>query len=234
MKKQRMIVNTAMTAVLLCLMAYSLIGETAHEILGTALFILFTVHHILNRRWFGALTRGRYGAFRVLQTGLVLLLILSVLCSMVSGILLSNKLYTFLPRIKGASVMARSVHLVCAYLNFILISLHLGLHWNAMLSGIRRRGSDDSKNRTWLLRLAGCSAAAYGVYAFVKRQIGEYLFLRTHFVFLDPSEPLVFFFLDYIAIMGLFVWIGHYLAKITKRMDNDRKDGPNKGKESLL
>ena len=35
MKKARMIVNIAMTVVLLCLMAYTLVGETAHEVLGT-------------------------------------------------------------------------------------------------------------------------------------------------------------------------------------------------------
>lgn len=42
---------------------------------------------------------------------LVFLMILSVLASMVSGIMLSNKLYTFLPRISGTSI-ARSVHMV--------------------------------------------------------------------------------------------------------------------------
>ena len=31
MKKARMIVNIAMTVVLLCLMAYTLVGETAHN-----------------------------------------------------------------------------------------------------------------------------------------------------------------------------------------------------------
>lgn len=217
-----MIVNIAMTVVLLCLMAYSLIGETAHEILGTALFVLFTIHHILNRRWFGALTKGRYSAFRVLQTALVFLLILSVLASMVSGIMLSNKLYTFLPRIKGVSAIARSAHMVCAYLNFVLMSLHLGLHWNAMINAMSRKSEDGLGVGRWISRIAAYGIAAYGIYAFIKRQIGEYLFLRTHFVFLDPSEPLIFFFIDYIAIMGLFVFIGHYLAKFTKQVSNNR------------
>ncbi len=101
MKKLRMAVNVGMTAALLCLMSYSLIGETTHEVLGTVLLILFTVHHILNRRWFGALAKGRYSAFRVLQTALVFLLIASVAASAVSGIMLSNKLYTFFPASPG-------------------------------------------------------------------------------------------------------------------------------------
>jgi membrane protein len=63
------------------------------------------------------------------------------------------------------------------------------------------------------------SQADYGIYAFFRRQLGEYLFLRSHFVFFDDSEPLIFFFIDYLAIMGLFVFVGHYLAGWLKRLD---------------
>lgn len=38
-------------------------------------------------------------------------------------------------------------------------------------------------------------------------------------MFFDDSEPLIFFFIDYLAIMGLFVFIGHYLAGWLKRLD---------------
>ena len=50
MKKWCMIIDIGMTAVLLGLTAYSLIGELTHEILGTVMIVLFTVHHVLNRR----------------------------------------------------------------------------------------------------------------------------------------------------------------------------------------
>ncbi|MBR1811390.1 MAG: DUF4405 domain-containing protein [Clostridia bacterium] len=223
MKKLRMIVNISMTVVLLCLMAYSLVGELAHEILGTAMFVLFTVHHILNRKWFGALTKGRYNAFRILQTALVFALILTVLASAVSGIVMSRYVYTFLP-ISGGAALARQVHLVCAYLNFILMSLHLGLHWNLMISAMGEK-KERSAVRTWIARGLAFAFAGYGIYAFIKRQIGSYLFLRSQFVFFDTAEPLFFFFFDYVAIMGLFVCIGHYLAQLTKRFKpNRRKD----------
>ena len=217
MKKLRMTIDIAMTIVLIGLMAYSLIGTLTHEILGTAMFVLFIVHHILNRKWFGALSKGRYRSFRTFQTVLVFLLIGTVLASAISGIILSEHVFTFLHISKGASV-ARSVHMVCAYLNYILILLHLGLHWNVML-GAMSKGKDRKKATDFVLRAGAIAIAAYGVYAFIRRQIGEYLFLRTHFLFLDPREPIVFFFLDYLAIMGLFVFIGHYLAGWLKRLD---------------
>ena len=215
MKKIRMTIDIAMTLVLIGLMAYSLIGELTHEILGTAMILLFVVHHILNRRWFGALLKGRYRTFRIFQTVLVFLMLVSVLASAISGIVLSQHLYRFLNISKGASI-ARSVHMVCAYLNYILMSLHLGLHWNVMLSAMSQDKVRKSAAGMWILRVIAIGISAYGAYAFIKRQIGEYLFLRTHFVFLDPAEPIIFFFVDYAAILVLFVFLGHYLGKVLK------------------
>lgn len=218
-KKLRMIINIGMTVALLCLMSYSLIGELAHEIIGTVMLILFIVHHVLNRRWFGALTKGKYKAFRIFQTALVFLMIMSVLASAASGIILSKHLYTFLNINKGAWA-ARSIHMVCAYLNLILMSLHLGLHWNSMISAMSKKSWLKSGLGLWTFRLIGILIAAYGIYALKKRQIGQYLFLRTHFLFLDPTEPIIFFFFDYIAIMGLFVCCGHYIGKLLKFISN--------------
>lgn len=222
MKKLRMTIDIAMTIVLIGLMAYSLIGTLTHEILGTAMFVLFIVHHILNRKWFGALSKGKYRSFRIFQTVLVFLLIGTVLASAISGIILSEHVFTFLHISKGASV-ARSVHMVCAYLNYILMSLHLGLHWNMML-GAMKKAKTGKKTTDWVLRAGAISIAAYGVYAFIRRQIGEYLFFRTHFLFLDPTEPIVFFFMDYMAIMALFVFLGHYLGKAFKWLDSHRNN----------
>ena len=49
MKKIRMIIDVLMTAMLPLLMAYSLIGESNHDILGIVMFALFIAHHIINR-----------------------------------------------------------------------------------------------------------------------------------------------------------------------------------------
>lgn len=57
------------------------------------------------------------------------------------------------------------------------------------------------------------------LYAFFKREIGSYMLLKDQFVFFDFYEPLIFFLLDYIAVMGLFVFIGHYLSEGIKRLE---------------
>lgn len=77
--------------------------------------------------------------------------------------------------------------------------------------------------RTWMLRVLALAIAGYGVFAFVKREIGSYMLLKIQFVFFDFEEPLIFFLLDYVAVMGLFVFIGHYLAEILKYFSRKRK-----------
>lgn len=75
--------------------------------------------------------------------------------------------------------------------------------------------------RGWVVRVAGWMIAVYGVYAFFKREIGSYMLLRNQFVFFDYSESLAFFLLDYMAVMGLFVCIGHYATKLAKQMGKE-------------
>ena len=58
MNRQRVlkiIVDIAMTAALLLLMAFELVGRQAHEWIGIVMFVLFVIHHILNRKWTGHL-----------------------------------------------------------------------------------------------------------------------------------------------------------------------------------
>lgn len=206
----RRAVGFLMTAALLFLMSYSLISETAHEWIGMGMFLLFLVHLILNRGWLQSLNRGRYTAYRTVQTVLVVGCFLAVFGLMASGIILSNHIFTGL-HIRGWSALARQVHLLCSYWGFVLMSLHLGLHWSAILAAVRRLAG-----ARWL-RWLGWLTAAYGAYAFWKRDLPDYLFLRTHFVFFDYEEPVLFFFADYLAIMGLFIFCGYCVNRLLKR-----------------
>lgn len=75
MKTKRWIVDAAMVLLLPVLMAYSLVGEALHEVVGTLMLVLFLLHHWLNRAWLKGLFRGRYTPRRVFQTAINLLLL---------------------------------------------------------------------------------------------------------------------------------------------------------------
>ena len=205
-------VDILMTLCLLFLMPYELIGEAIHEWIGAGMFLLFIIHHILNRKWTGNLTKGRYTPLQIIQTILVILILICILGSMVSGIILSRHVFAFL-EIRGLSAPARVIHMTCAYWGFVLMSLHLGIHWGMMMGMAGKIFPKPSKARTWILRLAGIGIAGYGVYAFIKRDILSYLLMQVQYVFFNFEEPVIFFILDYMAAMGLFVFIGYYLRK---------------------
>lgn len=212
-------VDLAMTILLLCQMAYMLISETAHEWMGVLMFVLFVLHHLLNRSWHKSLTKGRYTAVRTLQTVVDVLVLLSMISLMVSGIVLSREVFDFLHIRRGMGFF-RILHMLAAYWGFILMSFHLGLHWGMVMGAVRKMSgvAKPSLARTWTLRGAAILICGYGIYAFLKNNIADYLFVRSRFVFFDFEQPLALFFAEYLAMMGLWVCIAYYLVKALNKL----------------
>lgn len=220
-QRVRMGVDCAMTVVLLLLMGYSRIGEMAHEWLGMLMFTLFVVHHILNRKWSAGLLRGNYTPLRVFQTALAALIFVTMLGSAISGMILSRYIFSWID-LNGAA-MARTVHMLSGYWSFVLISLHLGLHWGMIVGMVSKKIPEHKRSLAWIARAAAMLVACYGGYAMMKRQVLEYLFGITRFAFIDGYEPVVLFLVDYIAMMGLYTFVGHYLSMALKMTPKGRK-----------
>lgn len=81
---------------------------------------------------------------------------------------------------------------------------------------IKKHWKKASAVPVWILRGSAFLTAAYGAYASWKRGVWEYMFLKNQFVFFDFDEPLAIFLADYIAVLALFVWCGHYASKWAK------------------
>ena len=199
-----MILDAAMLLLLPLLMAYSLIGEAFHEVAGTLMLALFLLHHWLNRSWWKVLLKGRYSLQRIFQITLNLLLLLFMIVQPLCGILMSKYLHTILPTAGMASI-ARTIHLPLAYWGVGLMSLHAGTHLGSM-------PPKGEKRRTALVILSAISL--YGVYAFFKRQIPDYMFLKMQFVFFDYSESRLLFLADYLAVMVCFAVLGYGITQL--------------------
>jgi len=217
----KLVVDIGMTVALLLLMAYELIGQAAHEWIGIGMFILFVFHHVLNGSWSRNILRGKYNPMRIVQTVVVILVLCAMIGSMISGVILSRHALSFLP-IKGGRAFARKLHMVSAYWGFVLMSVHLGLHWSMMVGIAKKLIHKSSGVHKWDGRLLALAIAVYGLYAFKSREIGSYMLLRNQFVFFDFEEPLVYFYMDYIAVMGLFIWIGNYIGTALKKLKTGR------------
>ena len=226
MKKKficRIVIDLLMTILLLVLMARQLTGDSAHEWLGAGMFVLWIFHHILNRNWYSHLIKGKYTASRIIQTVVDILVLLSMLALMVSGIILSREVFAFLPISKGIA-FARSLHVFSAFWGFALMALHLGLHWNMILGMVRKAAGSVLPGQTQVvLRMIAVLIAGYGLYAFIKNQFLSYMFMLSDFVFFDYDRPVLLFFAEYIAIMGLFVFLAHYTFRGIQRLAGRRK-----------
>lgn len=211
-------VDVLMTLALLFLMGYHLWGEALHEWVGAGMLILFIAHHILNGHWHKTLFKGKYSVLRITTLCVDLLVLLAMFAQMYSGIVMSRYVFGFLPSTGGLS-LARRIHILGAYWGFLLMSLHLGLHWNMILGMLRKtaRIKSGSKVRSITAFIVGLVIAGYGVWAFIGRDFPTYLFLKSEFVFLDYSEPKILFYIDYLALMGLCIFIAHYSTKLIRK-----------------
>lgn len=210
-------IDIGMTICLLLLMPYSLLSEAAHEWIGMAMLALFISHHILNHKWVTSVRKGKYNAFRVIQTVQVIIMLILVMGSMLSGMLLSNHIFKWI-KIFGIYMTARQIHMFCAYWGLVVMSLYLGLHWNIAVSMAGRLWEHPSVIRKWAVRSVVTTIVGYGLYAFYKRQIGEYLLMRMHFVFYDYEKGVSPFLIDYLAIMILITFTGYYSGLFLEKL----------------
>ncbi|MDR2842702.1 MAG: DUF4405 domain-containing protein [Spirochaetaceae bacterium] len=210
----KMSLDLCMTVIMLFLMAYHLTGDAVHEWLGVSMFVLFIIHNILNFNWYKNLLKGKYTVFRIMQTVINLSVFMCMMCLMISGIIMSSHVFAFLNISRGTS-FARIIHLVASHWGFVLMFIHLGLHWG-MIMGMMKKALKlkPSVVRTIILRIVAFAIAAYGVYNFIKYDFISYLFLKSMFVFFDYEQALSLFLANYFSMLGLFVFIGYYLTRI--------------------
>lgn len=204
-------IDVLMTVCMLFLVSYSLVGDEAHEYIGVGIFILFVLHISLNRRWFCCIFKGRYSWIRAVQTLINLAIFACMLGSMLSGIVLSNYIFSQL-QFNDLFEVANAIHIFCAFWGFILIGVHLGMNWSFVVSKISKTINTQGV-LVKALKILVLAIAIYGIFAFYKRGVFDYLFLRTHFLNVDFNDTLVTYMFDYVSIMVLFGLIGFYLKR---------------------
>ena len=143
-QRLRMTIDITMTILSIILMGgnYLFPADIVHEILGVGLFVLWAVHIILNRRWYGAIFRGKYNPYRVMQNIINCCILICTIFLMISGIILSNHIFTFL-NIQGGLGFARIAHLLASHWYYLFMSLHIGLHVGMIANKIKQKRKDS-------------------------------------------------------------------------------------------
>ena len=198
----RIVLDSALALTLVAVMATALVQEAPHEWLGVALIALTLAHMVFNRRWLASMFRGRQSALRVVQIVVIAGLVVCVVGQIASSLVISKHAFGFLPVLPGAS-WARRVHMLCSYWMFVLAFAHVGLHVRAP--------RDLASWQVWALRIAFAAIACFGVYSFVRLNLGAYLTGQVQYAFVDPSVPIALSCARYASVAVLVAGAFHYL-----------------------
>ncbi len=202
----RRIVDVLMTVLLILLMSLQVAEQTAHEYTGIAMGILVAVHLYLNRKWFTTIFRGRYGAVRILSTAINLALITAFILSAAGGMIISETLLMF-EELDTLTEWGRTVHISASYWAFVLMGLHVGMHWG-MIAG---------KVKSVCAKVSAVIFSGYGLYRLVMFRVLDYMLLRSHFVFIDYERNYALVILENTAMLAFCILLGYQFSKIAAR-----------------
>ena len=198
----RRVVDAMMAVTLLLLMSKQVIDDAGHEYIGMFMGVLVMIHLYLNRQWFATIFKGRYSAVRALSVAINIALVSAFVLSGISGMLIAET-FTFTSA-ESLTELGRTVHIASSYWGFMLMGLHIGMHWR-MIAG---------RVKTVQLKVLGVLFSFWGMYRFVLSGMIDYLSLRSHFVFLDYEKNPVLVILENTAMLAFCILVGHEAAKI--------------------
>jgi len=212
----RLVNDLAMTVLMLIAIAYYITGNMIHEVVGVAVLLLFIVHNFLNRRWYKAVLKGKQSIRRILQIGINLLFLVTMILMMISAVLISGDLFSFIPI--NNDMMLRQIHVQTAYWGFIIMAVHIGLSWEMIINSVRKMTglTSTSRIRTILLRLLAVLVVAYGMHSSFVGEMGSKLFIYTPFGWFNDHSTFRFL-IDHLSIMGIYICGTHYALKFIKK-----------------
>ena len=204
--KIRMPLDILMTLLSVILMGGTMLfpDDRVHQICGISLIVIWGVHVILNRHWYGALFKGQYKPYRIMQLIVNCGVLICALLLLISGLLMA----WFIPSdwVGGALGFARITHLFASHWYYVFIAFHIGLHASMIANQLKIHGI--------IPHIICIIISLYGIYAFIIRGVWKYMFGLQQFFFFDFGRGYVFFVLDYISIIVLFGTVSYYLSRL--------------------
>lgn len=130
----RIALDCVLIAICATIFSKNVISLMYHEVVGLALLVLFIVHVVFNRKWLGMVFSRKGHSPRVKATVVInVLLALSWLGVLVTGILVSKKLFGF--QISSLNPL----HFFFAAIALVMTGVHFGLHWNYFWGWLGKR-----------------------------------------------------------------------------------------------
>jgi hypothetical protein len=218
----RLVLDGIAAGSLLVGLAYYWLGNAAHELVGTGMFLLVLLHNFFNRRWWGNVKKARRGARGWFDVALTLSLLGAMLALVWSSVLISQTVFSFLAPEGGFTT--RQIHALAAHWVLILVAIHLGVRWTRVMHAARSAFNLDEGNlvRAVALRMVAVAIAGYGLQSTFALEVGSKLTMQMSLEWWDFEASAAGFFLHWGAIMGLYVFLTHYTLAGMQAMQQRR------------
>ena len=220
---RRIILDVMMLAIFLTMMSFQFVPKLWHEVLGVALPLALLLHLVWNRRWLGALLRGKWSVRRVLPTAINFLLILSMAAVAVTGICLSNHLFKgLIPLELARNITVHQIHVSLPFLMIVLLGLHLGLHWKSWWQRLKTfcGWQGDSLHYRLLTKGMVLSISIIGIYGSIQNRVGDHLLMKHIFATPATNEPGGVYVLLILAVLGLYAVLAYGWQEWSERRNN--------------
>ena len=204
------------------LMGHHITGNHIHEILGTGTIVLFIIHNIINIKFYKIIIKGKYNLKRIFLTLIDILLLFCMIGIIVSSIIISNDVFAFL-KIQ-TTIFGLKLHMLSTSWGFVIMSIHLGLHLNVLISKINKKMKNSKFE--YIYYFVFILILVYGIYSFIKMNFISDMFLLNPFkVYNFDESPFVFYL--HVLSSSLFISLTIYLI-------NSLKKGGKKIEQNLL
>ena len=160
----KILIDISMTALFIILLKAFDTGLEFHEIAGLGILLLIAVHNIMNISWIKNVAKNIFSnkikQKTKLMFGLNLLLTLFILTIVITGILISKVLFTFIS--VGAQDQLIFIHKTASYICLGLIGAHVLVHAK-YLAAIFKKLFLNIKSRSVLVPLSGFALTVLAV-----------------------------------------------------------------------
>ena len=209
----RLVFDSVAATLLLLGLAYYWLGNVAHEVIGTAMFTLVILHNVFNRRRYGGLIRAHRESRGIVDIGVTLMLISTMLVLLVTSVFISNAVFSGLGLNGGFT--AKQIHTLAAYLALVTVSIHLGLRWPTIMGAVRNLFgiARAGRARTLALRVIAAAIAVQGIRSSFELAIGTKLSMQVTLEWWDFEVSVAGFFVHCVAVAGLYMATTYYLVQ---------------------
>lgn len=149
MKKIKIVLDIIMFISMILLMKTNITGLQLHEILGICLFIIFIIHKIINFKWVKSVGKNILNKNMKSKSKIMffldLILFVFITLNVITGILISKFILVSITvnNIETVTIL----HKFFAWWSLILISIHIGLHWENVVNYFERKFKSLKENK---------------------------------------------------------------------------------------